>query len=129
MNSIGASSVIFEAFTPVFSSSAISITGTGVTDLVNVTETGYLASIAWNDNSTGTWAVEITIDGQTTVNVPVVIGGVKQAIASAFTMVSAGNFMWPFGNMRYTSSLRVAINCTAAGSGSVTIAMIRGKKI
>lgn len=129
MNSIGSPGQVPEAFNVVPTSQSITLGSTGVTDLLNVSEIGYLASIAWVDNQTGTWAIEITVDGQTMVSIPIAITGTRQPIANAYMSVSAGAILLPFGTLRYASSLRVSVNVTATGTGSVVIAMIRGKKI
>lgn len=127
-NQISGEDLAFEAFNPVATSSSITLGSTGVTDVVNVTETGILGSIAWVDNQTGTWALELTVDGQTLVSIPIAVAGVRQPIGNAYMTVSAAAICLPF-NLRYASSLRVSVNVTVTGTGSVVLSMIRGKKI
>ena len=124
-------------------SAGIALNGTGLTNVVNVTEEGILSAIgilvATGPGGSITAALEIQVDGQTTESIAIYTAGItfQPAIRGWNTMgdgagaPGGGNsvLMIPVG-LAYQTSLRVGINVTVAGSsGSLDVNVMRGKRI
>lgn len=123
-----------------------SLTSTGSTDIVNVTETGRLISIAMTvaqalSGTTPVVTLDITVDGGTTRSIKMYTSalvwnadGLRPWSRNAETLDGQSlidNFVIPFGSIRYKTSLQISINVTTAvgTNGFVRMNVIRGKKL
>ncbi len=136
-----------ETYTPKASYLADDHSGVANTDIVNVTEAGLFIGVGGNNTvvpvGTITSALEITIDGGTTLSIPLFLAGAitwSTVGIAAFLNVDGntagvmGNqlsdaFYLPFG-IRYLISLQVSHNVTEAStSGTMTFGVLRGTTI
>ena len=134
MNSIGGDSGI-EAFEAIPSTLAVNLGSATVQNVVNVSEVGelYSVSIADLDSPIGTLAanLEIQIDGQAAQTLNLWTAGTVNAALLAFSSFVDGggdlHIFLPF-KARYAISLRVAVNISVAGSGTVYLGVTRGRR-
>ena len=124
-----------ESYQVIFTSASVNLTGTGLTNMINVTETGQLCEIAISYGAvsgTPTVNLEIQIDGQTTQTLSMLAGsGSLTDAAFAFALDDTGNAKLRIPIFtRYKTSCRVGLNVSAAAAGGTYKATVtRGKKI
>jgi hypothetical protein len=133
--------VALESYAPYFDSATITLTGTGTTNITNVTETGQLLWVAIQETTGPAGNVlatlEISVDGNSTQSLTIYNTGTTLYSGGLLAFGNMNNgggnldgAVIPFG-FRYGSSIRVGINVktTAAGSGSITVIVCRAKKL
>jgi len=108
------------------------------TDIVNVTEAGFLSAVALRVTSTvdgNTSTLDITVDGGTTQHIKVYTAsntwdsGILPFNLSGASGSSSGNALVVPINITYSTSLHIAFNVTGAGTiGAVQVSVMRSKK-
>lgn len=136
MSNFLGTSADLENFEPIVTTLAATWGSAGVQNVLNVSETGQLYSVAIGllPTSAGTLAatLEIQVDGQTTqsivlysagvLNLPVIYPfGINAGGGAGFSAILAFN-------ARYASSLRIGLNITVTTSGTVYLGVTRGRR-
>lgn len=133
--------IVFESYKFFHASAGRLTTSTGTTDCVDVTETGILMSVSiltWS-SMTGNYTMnlEIIVDGGATQTfaVATVSTAYEDLATRSFAINGASgntaydNAVIPLG-LRYETSLKVSLNCTASNSnGRIQLSVLRGQKI
>lgn len=134
MNNLGGSAPL-EAFEAIPTTLAVNLGSATVQNAVNVTEVGelYSVSIAALDTPVGSLAanLEIQIDGQSAQTLTLyTAGAVNPALAAFSTFITTGSDLHVFLQFkaRYGTSLRVGVNVSVAGSGTVYLGVTRGRR-
>jgi hypothetical protein len=131
---------VFGSYTPqVPSSISVNLAASGTTDIVNITESGFLICVTLAESvapSGGTWQLEIQIDNGTTIvflstnfvrinsilflsaQATQLLGFNVSGLVNTNNSVSAPLFF----NVYYQTSIRVSINVTSAASSGTLIA-------
>jgi hypothetical protein len=100
---------------------AVDMTSAVVTNIVNVTEAGLLHSIYFTDTGTGTARLKITVDGSTEFSEIVMQSGVLAGV------IVFGNPL-PL-NLPHLVSLKIDVEVTSTGSGTLTAQVLRSTAV
>lgn len=139
---ISSSQAFRNAFDLQFFTADRAIGSTGLTNIVNSSEVGYLATIGiWftvSPTGTPTLTLELQIDGGTTRSLTLLSAAATWSndvipwIASHQSAASNSNInsLHLNLNVQYNSSIRVGLNCTGAGSaGTAHGVVIKGPRL
>jgi len=121
------------------STSVVSLTATGITNIVNETEAGVLNEIGIAINTvvlaSATANLEIQIDGGSTISSPIFAGAATlsaawKAVPGSGTS-AVGDFRVISFHVPYLTSVRVGINVTGAAgvTGELQVTVTRSKRI